>query len=122
MSMTAKKNVENVRAELRTFGEAVEGTVFEGLDKWLTPEFWTMAVASVGNIVAVLALIGWLDHTQVETVTKALTALITASEVILVNGLLVWKFLAGRQELRQQIMAARLRVAEEVVVAKLRAR
>lgn len=119
---TAKKNVDTVRAELRTFGEAVEGTALEGLDKWLTPEFWTMAVASVGNIVAVLALIGWLDHTQVETVTKALTALISASQVILVNGVLVWKYLSGRQEVRSQVVRARLRMAEEVMVARLQTR
>lgn len=119
---TAKKSVDTVRAELRTFGEAVEGTALEGLDKWLTPEFWTMAVTAAGNIVAVLALIGWLDHSQVETVTKAVTALVTASQVILVNGLLVWKYLSGRQEVRKQVVMARLRIAEEVVIAKLQSR
>ena len=119
---TVKKSVDTVRSELRTFGEAVEGTALEGLDKWLTPEFWTMAIASVSNIVAVLALIGWLDHTQVETVTKALTALISASQVILVNGLLVWKYLSGRQDVRKQVVAARLRMAEDVLIARLQSR
>lgn len=118
---TAKKSVSTKVEELRSFGEAAEGTALEGLDKWLTPEFWTMAVASVGNIVAVLALIGWLDHTQVETVTKTLTALITASEVILVNGLLLWKYLSGRQEIAKQVMASRLRMREEISYAKLQA-
>lgn len=116
---TAKKSVSTKVEELRSFGEAVEGTALEGLDKWLTPEFWTMAVASVGNVVAVLALIGWLEHSQVETVTKALTALISASEVILVNGLLIWKYIAGRQEIAQQVMASRLRMREDVAYAKL---
>lgn len=119
---TAKKPVNTVREELRTFSEAVENTALEGLDKWLTPEFWTMAIASVGNIVAVLALIGWLDHTQVETVTKALTALISASQVIVVNGLLVWKYLSGRQEVNRQVVAARMRMAEEVMIARMRSR
>lgn len=118
---TAKKSVNTKVEELRSFGEAAEGTALEGLDKWLTPEFWTMAVASVGNIVAVLALIGWLDHTQVETVTKTLTALITASEVILVNGLLLWKYLSGRQEIAKQVMASKLRIREDVAYAKLEA-
>lgn len=116
---TAKKSVSTRVEELRSFGEAAEGTALEGLDKWLTPEFWTMAVASVGNVVAVLALIGWLEHSQVETVTKALTALISASEVILVNGLLIWKYIAGRQEIAQQVMASRLRMREDVAYAKL---
>lgn len=119
---TPKKSVNTVREELRTFGEAVEGTALEGLDKWLTPEFWTMVITSVGNIVAVMALVGWLDHSQVETVTKALTALIGASQVILVNGVLVWKYLTGRQQIRQQIMAARLRVAEDVMYSRLQSR
>ena len=118
---TPKKSVNVVREELRTFGEVVDGTAFEGLDKWLTPEFWTMAITAASNLIAVMALVGWLDHSQVETVTKAVTALIGASQVILVNGLLVWKYLTGRQQVRQQIVAARLRVAEDVVVARIQA-
>lgn len=119
---TPKKAVNTAREELRTFGEAVEGTALEGLDKWLTPEFWTMAITAASNLIAVMALVGWLDHSQVETVTKAVTALIGASQVILVNGVLVWKYLSGRQQIRQQIMAARLRVAEDVVYARMQAR
>lgn len=119
---TPKKSVVSVREELRSFGDAVEGTAFEGLDKWLTPEFWTMAITAASNIIAVLALVGWLDHSQVETVTKAVTALIGASQVILVNGLLVWKYLTGRQEVKRLVTAARLRVAEDVIAAKLQIR
>ena len=119
---TPKKSVVSVREELRTFGEAVEGTALEGLDKWLTPEFWTMALTAASNIIAVLALVGWLDHSQVETVTKAVTALIGASQVILVNGLLVWKYLTGRQEVKRLVTAAKLRMAEEVVIARLQSR
>lgn len=118
---TPKKSVNTVREELRTFGEAVEGTALEGLDKWLTPEFWTMAITAASNLIAVMALVGWLDHSQVETVTKAVTALIGASQVILVNSLLVWKYLIGRQQIRQQIMASRLRMAEDVVYARVQA-
>lgn len=118
---TPKKSVNTVREELRTFSDAVEGTALEGLDKWLTPEFWTMAITAASNLIAVMALVGWLDHSQVETVTKAVTALIGASQVILVNGLLVWKYLTGRQQMRQQIMASRLRMAEDVVYARVQA-
>lgn len=117
-----EKNVLSLREELRTFGDAVEGTVFEGADKWLTPEFWTMVTTSAGNVIAVMALLGWLDHAQVETVTKAITALIGASQVILINGLLVWKYLAGRQAVRQQIIAAKIRMAEDATYARLRDR
>lgn len=119
---TPKKSVVSVREELRSFGEAAEGTALEGLDKWLTPEFWTMAATAAANLIAVLALVGWLDHAQVETVTKAVTALLGASQVILINGLLVWKYLTNRGQIQQQITAARLRVAEEVVYAKLQSR
>jgi hypothetical protein len=118
---TSKKSVATKVEELRSFGEAAEGTALEGLDKWLTPEFWTMALTAASNIIAVLALVGWLDHSQVETVTKAVTALIGAVEVILINGLLVWKYLSGRQEIAKQIMASRLRIREEVEYAKLQA-
>lgn len=115
-----EKNVLSLREEMRTFGEAVEGTVLEGVDKWLTPEFWTMVTTSAGNVIAVMALLGWLDHAQVETVTKAITALIGASQVILINGLLVWKYLAGRQAVRQQIIAAKIRMVEDATYARLR--
>jgi hypothetical protein len=118
---TPKKSVTTVREELRTFSDAVDGTPLDGLDKWLTPEFWTTAVTAAGNIVAVLALIGWLDYSHVESVTKAITALIGASQVILINGLLIWKYLAGRQEIQKQIVAAKLRVAEDIVVARIHA-
>jgi hypothetical protein len=118
---TPKKSVNTVREELRTFSDAVDGTPLDGLDKWLTPEFWTTAVTAAGNIVAVLALIGWLDYSHVESVTKAITALIGASQVILINGLLIWKYLAGRQEIQKQIVAAKLRVAEDIVVARIHA-
>jgi hypothetical protein len=118
---TPKKSVTTVREELRTFSDAVDGTPLDGLDKWLTPEFWTTAVTAAGNIVAVLALIGWLDYSHVESVTKAITALIGASQVILINGLLIWKYLAGRQEIQKQIVAAKLRVADDIVVARIHA-
>jgi hypothetical protein len=120
--MATKKQfvpVDAVREDLRTFNEVVSNVSTANVEKWLTPEFWTMATAAVGNLVAVLALVGWLDYSQVETVTKALTALVGASQVILVNGLLVWKFLSGQQAVKQQIVAAKLRVAEDVMYSRM---
>lgn len=119
---TPKKSVVTHTEAMRTFGEVMADTSVAGIDKWLTPAFWTMATTAVTNIIAVLALVGWLDHSQVEDVTKALTALIGASQVIIVNGVLVWKYLTHQAQVQQQILAARLRVAEDVTFARLQAK
>lgn len=114
---TPKKSVVTVREELRTFDEVLADTTVVNLDKWFTPEFWTMAATAVTNIIAVLALIGWLDRENVESLTKAITAIIAASQVIAVNALLVWKYISSKQAVKTQVVAAKLRLAEDAVYA-----
>lgn len=111
VKMTAmKKSAVSVREEMRLLGEVVEAPSV--LDKWLTSEFWTMAVTAVTNLIAVAVMIGWVDGTSVEVLTKALTALLGATEVIVVNSVLVWKYLSGRETLRAKMLDARLKYME----------
>lgn len=83
-------------------------------------EFWTMLGGVLTNLVTVAVLIGWLDSTNAETVTRAVTAVLAASEALIVNGLLVWKYLAGRATLRAQLVDSRYRYLETVAIERMR--
>lgn len=117
--MATKKSVEAIREELRVLNSAAgDGT---DTNTWLTPEFWTMAIGSVTNLVTVAVLIGWVDQTQAETLTKAITAIVGATQVLVLNSALIWKYLTGRTEIRAQMIDARYRYMEAVAVEKMRA-
>jgi hypothetical protein len=90
-------------------------------DKWVTPELVTTITTAVTNLAAVAVLLGWLSTTEVETLTKAITALVTASEVIVVNSVLIWKFIASRNALKAQVLESKYRYVEAVAVERLRA-
>jgi hypothetical protein len=116
-----KKSVESVVAELRVLNSAVEETpVDAGILGWFTPDFWATAVTAVGNIIAVAAILGWVDKTSVDGLTVAVTAVIGAAEVIVTNSLLIWKYLAARQEFRLRIMDKKFAYMEAVAVEKIR--
>ena len=117
--MATKKSVETVREELRVLNSAVDDVNIDN-GNWLTPEFWTMAIGAVTNIVAVGVLVGWIDSSQAESLTKAVTAVVGATQVVVLNSALIWKYLAGRTELRAQMVDARYRYMEAVAVEKMR--
>ena len=96
--------------------EAAEDTTV----RWLTPEFWTMAATAVTNLVAVAALLGWIDQTDIQGITKALTALVGAVQVIVVNSVLVWKFIRGKEESKQKLLEMRYQALTDVAVEKIR--
>jgi len=120
--MATKKSVDTVREELRVLNSAADdgvATASSGLLDWRTADFWTMAATAVTNIVAVSVLVGWISQTQAEELTKALTALVGATQVIVLNSVLVWKYLSGRQALQVQIVASKYRYMEIVAHQKL---
>lgn len=91
------------------------------VSKWLTPELVTTVTTAVSNLLAVMVFIGWLTTADVETLTKAVTALVGASEVIVVNSVLIWKFIASRTALKKQLMTMKYQYVEAVNVEKVRA-
>lgn len=115
-----KKSVELPTADMRVLSELVDTVTTS--DTWLTPAFWTMAATAVSNLVAVAALIGWIDSTQIEGLTAALTAVLGAAQVIVVNSVLVWKYIAGQNALQAQKLQARCQYLETIAVEKLRAK
>ena len=109
-----------VVAEFREMNAAMGVDEKYLVEKWLTPEFWTMAVAVVTNVLTVGVLLGFVNASDVQELSKSLTGIITATEVVVVNALLVWKYLSGRQQLRSQMLASRYRMIEAVTVERMR--
>jgi hypothetical protein len=108
--------------ELRELNTLVEDGEKTFVDRWMTPEFWTMVSTAGTNLLAVAVLVGWISSDNVEGLSKALTALIGATEVVVVNTVLVWKYIAGRNEIRAQMIDAKYRYMEAIAVERLRSR
>ena len=117
-----KKSVDAVVAELRV----LNNTADEAVEKensvlgWFTPDFWATAITAVGNIIAVAAILGWVDKTSVDALTTAITAIIGAAQVIVTNSLLIWKYLSSRQEFRMRMLDNKFAYMEAVAVEKIR--
>jgi hypothetical protein len=121
MSTKVKKSVDTVREELRVLNAAADDVAPASGDSWITPEFWAMAVGAITNLVAVGVLVGWVDSSQAETLTKSLTAVIGATQIIVLNSALVWKYISGRVTVRERMIDARYRYMETLAVEKMRA-
>lgn len=119
--MVTKKSLPVFAEELRMLNEAVaEEDKPSGFLRWFTSDFWATAVTAVTNIVAVAAIIGWIDRENVDSLTQALVALIGAAEVIALNSALVWKYLSGQQAVRAQMLSARMHYMETIAVERMR--
>jgi hypothetical protein len=123
---TVKKPVERQTAELRvltdfftSFFASDEQQV--AVDKWVTPELVTTATTAISNLLAVLVLIGWLSSSDVETLTKAVVALVGAGEVIVVNSVLIWKFISSRLALKSRVLEMKYQYVEALAVEQMRA-
>lgn len=119
--MATKKSIESVRAELREINASADevGSTF-GAD-WSTPEFWTMVVSGLTNLLTVAVMFGWVNSSDAEALTKASAAILGAAEVIVINGFIVWKYIASRVAVREALIDARFRYMEAVAVERLRA-
>lgn len=120
MSTMKRPTTSTVIAELRDLNAAAENEEKTFVERWMTHEFWMMVSMAATNLLATAVLIGWLSADKVEGLTQAVTAIIGATEVIVVNTVLVWKYVSGRNELRAQMIDARYRYMEAVSVERLR--
>jgi hypothetical protein len=102
--------------ELRVFAAADEnGAVKE----WLTPEFMSLVGTVTINLITAATVVGWLDGNSAQELTKATTAILTAVSVISVNGLVVWKYLAGRTAVKTEQISAQYRYAEAIAIERM---
>jgi hypothetical protein len=66
-------------------------------------------------------MIGWVDQTQAQDITKAVSALIGATQVLVLNTVLVFKYLTQRQQLKVEAMRAKYDYVTAVTIEKMRA-
>lgn len=98
----------SIREEMRVLGEAADDVANTGNENnWFTPEFWTMVVSAATNLVTVAVVLGWLNSTDAETLTKAIAALLGSAQVIMVNAALVWKFISARLQAKEAALTAK---------------
>jgi hypothetical protein len=114
-----KKSVDTIREELRVLNAAVsDGSTRQD---WLTPEFVSMVSTVVVNLLMAGTLVGWIDATQAQEISKAVTAILAGVGSILANALIVWKYLGGRAEVKAQQIDAQYRYMESIAVERMRA-
>lgn len=117
--MTKKISVDTTREDLRVLNAAIsENTPRQD---WITPEFISMATTVVVNLLAAATLIGWIDATQAQELSKAVTAVLAGVGTISANALIVWKYLASRVEVKSQQIDAQYRYMEAIAVERIRA-
>ena len=121
--MATKKvvSVDTIREEMRVLNAAATDVAATDMTNWLTPEFWTMAATALANLVAVAVMIGWVDQTQAQDITKAVSALIGATQVLVLNTVLVFKYLTQRQQIKVEAMRAKYDYVTAVTIEKMRA-
>ena len=114
--------VESRVEKLRVLSAAANDSAVAAANNlnWLTPEFWTMVATAGTNLVAVAVLLGWVNTMQAEDLTKALSALVGATQVIVLNTALVWQYLRGRSQLRAKLVDAHYAYLTAAHYAELR--
>lgn len=119
--MAMKKTAVAVREELRIIGEAANDVAAGLPNDWSTPEFWVTAATMITNLVAVGVVLGFVSAGEAEAMTKLLTGLVSATGVLVTNGIVVWKYIASRTAVRESMIDARFRYMEAIAVEKIRA-
>lgn len=114
-----KKSVDTIREELRVLNAAANDGIPQ--NEWITPEFVAMVSSVVVNLLSAATLVGWVDASSAQEIAKAATAILTGVGTVVVNGLLVWKYLSGRQAIRAQMVEARYHYMETLAIEKMRA-
>ena len=89
-------------------------TAATGPNDWISPEFVSLAGTVAINLVTAAVIVGWMDASQAQELTKAITTIIGAVAALSVNGMIVWKYLAGKHDVQVQKIQAQLRYAEFV--------
>lgn len=118
-SVKTPVDADVVREELRVLRSAVSET--ETPKEWITPEFVSMLSSVAVNLVTAATVLGWIDVGSAQEITKAVTAVVAAVGTISVNGLIVWRYLAGREAVKREAIQAKYRYASDVAVERIRA-
>lgn len=80
---------------------------------WQTSEFVTVAVTVVTNIVAIFVVMGLIPANDQSGLTQALSAAISGMAAVITNGLLVWKYVQSRTEVKTTVANMQASLAME---------
>lgn len=117
-TIAEKRPVETLREEMRVLNAAAtDGTAQK---EWLTPELISMISSVAVNLITAATVVGWLDATSAQEVTKATSAVIAAVGTISVNAVIVWKYLSGRESVKKEAIQAQYRYAETALIERMR--
>jgi 5,10-methylene-tetrahydrofolate dehydrogenase/methenyl tetrahydrofolate cyclohydrolase len=123
--MTAKKTIAEKRPvdTLREEMRVLNAVASEGVEQkeWITPELISMISSVAVNLVTAATVVGWLDATSAQEVTKAVSAVVAAVGTISVNAVIVWKYLSGRESVKKEAIQAQYRYAEAVLAERMSA-
>lgn len=109
--MTKAAVETKVVEELRVMAAADTNSTSKEL---LTPEFISMVGTVVVNLATAATLLGWIDAASAQELTRATTTILTAVGTISVNGLVVWRYLASRSQVKVAQINAQYKYAEAV--------
>lgn len=118
MTKKTVKPVETVKEELRALNTLAADT--DNTNNWITPEFVSMVSTVAVNLLTAATLVGWVDANGAQELAKAVTGIVTAIGTVSVNGLIVWKYLSGRQQVQTLKLESKYRYMETLAIERLR--
>lgn len=86
---------------------------------WTSNEFISLVGTVAVNLITAATVVGWVDASQAQELTKAVTAIVAGVSAISVNGVVVWKYINGKQTVEAQKIQAQYRYAEMVEHARV---
>lgn len=73
-----------------------------------TTEFWISAVGMAGNIVLVLTILGFISREDQQSMTVVITEFVAAIGTVVINGAVIWRYIASRELLKAEHLKANL--------------
>lgn len=73
------------------------------VDGLFTTEFWTTVGGLLANLLVVLVAIGYINREDADQLTSSVGSIVAAVQMLVVNGMLIWKYIASRTQLKQAI-------------------
>lgn len=99
-----------IRTINRDGDEPTEVEVPVATPGYLTTEFWAMIGGVLINLITVLAAIGYVSATDANELTSALTTMFGALQALVVNGLVIWKYIQSRTTVKAEAVRMQLQL------------
>lgn len=114
--------MDNVSVDAPVAAVRMLGTAEPEKKDWTSHEFISLVGTVAVNLITAATVVGWVDASQAQELTKAVTAIIAGATAISVNGIAVWKYINGKQQVEAQKIQAQYRYAETVEQSRMLSR